>query len=89
VSWGGVLIDARANDAPVISCRCIPAAVNPEVTGADEADWLKDDDIVFGIGVNGEYRAYPRRIMEVRETVNDTLGDRDLGNPYCTLCGSA
>ena len=50
---------------------------------------LKDGDIVFGIGVNGEYRAYPRRIMEVREMVNDTLGGRHLGIPYCTLCGSA
>jgi hypothetical protein len=50
---------------------------------------LKDDDIVFGIEVNGEYRAYPRRIMEVREMVNDTLGGRHLGIPYCTLCGSA
>jgi hypothetical protein len=26
--------------------------------------------------------------MEVREMVNDTLGGRDLGIPYCTLCGS-
>jgi hypothetical protein len=39
--------------------------------------------------VNGEHRAYPRRIMEVREMVNDTLGGRDLGIPYCTLCGAA
>ena len=33
--------------------------------------------------------AYPRQIMEVREMVNDTLGGRDLGIPYCTLCGAA
>ena len=39
--------------------------------------------------MNGEYRAYPRQIMEVREMVNDTLGGRDLGIPYCTLCGAA
>ncbi|MEM9344146.1 MAG: DUF3179 domain-containing (seleno)protein, partial [Pseudomonadota bacterium] len=26
---------------------------------------------------------------EVREMVNDTLGGRDLGIPYCTLCGAA
>jgi len=44
---------------------------------------------VFGVEVNGEYRAYPRQIMEVREMVNDTLGGRDLGIPYCTLCGAA
>jgi len=89
VSWGGVPIDNRAFDTTDTPCNCIPAADNPEVSGAAEATWLKDGDIVFGIGVNGEYRAYPRRIMEVREMVNDTLGGRDLGIPYCTLCGSA
>ncbi len=89
VSWGGVLIDAREYDTTDEPCRCIPAADNPEVSSAKNATWLKDDDIVFGIAVNGEYRAYPRRIMEVREMVNDTLGGRHLGIPYCTLCGAA
>jgi len=89
VSWGGVLIDDRPFDRTDARCNCIPAADNPEVTSAAEATWLDDDDIVFGIGVNGAYRAYPRRIMEVREMVNDTLGGRDLGIPYCTLCAAA
>ena len=83
------MIDDRAWDTTDASCNCIPAVDNPEVSTIEEAIWLKDDDIVFGIEVNGEYRAYPRRIMEVRELVNDTLGGRDLGIPYCTLCGSA
>lgn len=89
VSWGGVLIDDRAYDTTDEPCNCIPAADNPAVTSAEEATWLDDDDIVFGIEVNGETRAYPRQIMEVREMVNDTLGGRDLGIPYCTLCGAA
>jgi len=65
------------------------AIFTPVVSTAEEATWLKDEDIVFGIQINGESRAYPRRIMEVREMVNDTLGGRDLGIPYCTLCASA
>ena len=89
VSWGGVLIDDRPFDTTDDPCNCIPAADNPEVQTAEEATWLKDSDIVFGIEVNGAYRAYPRQIMEVREMVNDTLGGRDLGIPYCTLCGAA
>lgn len=89
VSWGGVLIDDRAFDTTDAPCNCIPAADNPPVTSAVDALWLDDSDIVFGVGVNGAYRAYPRQIMEVREMVNDTLGGRDLGIPYCTLCGSA
>ncbi len=89
VSWGGVRIDDRAYDTTDDPCNCIPAADNPEVTDVAGADWLDDDDVVFGVEVNGEARAYPRQIMEVREMVNDTLGGRDLGIPYCTLCGSA
>ncbi len=89
VSWGGVLIDNRPYDTTDEPCNCIPAADNPQVSSAEDATWLKDEDVVFGIEVNGEYRAYPRRIMEVREMVNDTLGGRHLGIPYCTLCGAA
>ena len=89
VSWGGVLIDDRPFDTTDSPCNCIPAADNPPVTSADDATWLMDSDIVFGVEVNGEARAYPRRIMEVREMVNDTLGGRHLGIPYCTLCGAA
>lgn len=89
VSWGGVLIDDRAYNTTDETCNCIPAADNPEVSSAAEATWLQDSDTVFGIEINGEARAYPRQIMEVREMVNDTLGGRDLGIPYCTLCGAA
>ncbi len=89
LTWGGVGIDDRAFGTTDEPCHCIPAADNPEVTDVDGAGWLEDDDVVFGVVVGGESRAYPRRIMEVREMVNDTLGGRDLGIPYCTLCGSA
>ena len=89
VSWGGVFIDNRPFDKTDDPCNCIPAADNPPVTDAESAKWLDDDDIIFGIVLNGEARAYPRQIMEVREMVNDSLGGRDLGIPYCTLCGAA
>ncbi len=88
-SWGGVGIDDRPfgqTDAP---CNCIPAADDPLVTDAAGGDWYDDDRIVFGVEINGEARAYPRNIMEIREMVNDTLGGRDFAMPYCTLCGSA
>ncbi len=89
VSWGGVLIDDRPFDRTDDQCNCIPAIDNPEVQTAEEADWLDADDIVFGVVINGEARAYPRQIMEVREMVNDSLGGRDFAMPYCTLCGAA
>lgn len=91
VSWGGVLIDDRPIDETDEPCPdgCIPALNDPAVTDADGGDWYPDDRLVFGIVINGEARAYPRNIMEVHEMVNDTLGGRRIGVPYCTLCGSA
>ena len=89
VTWGGVGIDDRPFGKTDERCNCIPAADNPRVTSASEAEWLADDAVIFGLSINGEQRAYPRQIMEVREMINDTLGGRDLGIPYCTLCGSA
>ncbi len=90
VSWGGVLIDDRPYDETAAFCNCIPAADNPRAIDAAEGDrWFHDSTVVFGVVVDGEARAYPRTIMEVREMVNDTLGGRDLAMPYCTLCGTA
>ena len=90
VSWGGVRIDDQPyNETPGTTCNCIPAVDNPETQSAEDATWLEDDDVIFGVVINGEARAYPRRTMEVREMVNDTLGGRDFALPYCTLCGSA
>ncbi len=88
VSWGGVGIDDRefGSDA---DCRCIPALDDPAVTSAAQGGWYPDDALVFGVVIGDEARAYPKNIMEVHEMINDTLGGRDIGMPYCTLCGSA
>ncbi|MEX0756836.1 MAG: DUF3179 domain-containing (seleno)protein, partial [Acidimicrobiia bacterium] len=52
-------------------------------------DWYPDEAIVFGVVIGEEARAYPKNIMEIHEMVNDTLGGRRFGMPYCTLCASA
>lgn len=88
VTWGGVLPDRRGLDS-TSPCFCIPALDHPRVTDADGGDWLQPQQVVFGVAVNGEARAYPRHMMEFHELVNDTLGGREIGIPYCTLCGSA
>lgn len=90
VTWGGVLIDDRPlGDASPCVRGCIPALDDPPVVEGDEATWLADSDIVFGLTVGGESLALPRNQMEVHEMVNLSLGGRRLGIPYCTLCGSA
>ncbi|WP_423919054.1 DUF3179 domain-containing (seleno)protein [Candidatus Poriferisodalis sp.] len=90
VSWGGVLIDNRQlGDARPCPRGCIPALDDPAVTDASAGSWYPDDGIVFAVVIGDETRAYPRHIMEIHEMVNDTLGGRRIGMPYCTLCGSA
>ncbi|MGQ0608154.1 MAG: DUF3179 domain-containing (seleno)protein [Chloroflexota bacterium] len=90
ISWGGVLIDDRASgDTQPCPRGCIPALDDPMLTSAEEGDWYADDRIVFGVIVDDEAVAFPKHIMEVHEMVNLTIGDRRIGLPYCTLCGSA
>lgn len=88
VTWGGVLADTRplGDNGP---CNCIPALDYPETTDAAGGDWYPDERIVFGVVVNEAAIALPKNQMEVHEMVNLTLGGRELGIPYCTLCGSA
>ncbi|MFS4469155.1 DUF3179 domain-containing protein [Maribacter sp. 2210JD10-5] len=76
VRWGGVLQDG------------IPPLRNPEMITADSANYLDDDNIVFGIEVNGDARAYPKRILAWHEMFVDTVGDVPVAGVYCTLCGT-
>ncbi len=91
VGWGGVFIDDRpdATAGQICPRGCIPALDQPAVTNAQGGFWYPDDDLVFGIVIGRQARAYPKNIMEVHEMVNDTLGGRRLAIPYCTLCLSA
>lgn len=88
VTWGGVAPDTRPLDDNG-DCNCIPALDHPETTGAAAGDWYSDDDVVFGVVVADQAIALPKHQMEVHEMINLTLGGRELGIPYCTLCGSA
>ena len=76
ITWGGVPVDG------------IPSLDNPALINGDEADYLIDDDLVFGIDINGDQRAYPLRIMGWHEMFNETIGGVPVALAYCTLCGS-
>jgi len=88
VTWGGVGPDKRSLDDNG-DCRCIPSLDHPDTTDASGGDWYADRDVVFGVVVGDEAIALPKHQMEVHEMVNLTLAGRELGIPYCTLCGSA
>lgn len=76
IRWGGVRRDG------------IPPLVSPKTTGAREATWLGNDNIVFGVVLGGDARCYPKRILAWHEMVRDTVGGRPINGVYCTLCGS-
>ncbi len=53
----------------------IPAILNPVLVSPDQADYLMDDDQVIGISIGKESRAYPIKILNWHEAVNDTIGE--------------
>jgi hypothetical protein len=76
VRWGGVIQDG------------IPPLRSPKMIIASEADYLKDSDIVFGIELKGEIRAYPKRILAWHEMFSDVIAGIPVAGVYCTLCGT-
>lgn len=76
VRWGGVLQDG------------IPPLRQPKMISVHEASYLQDDNVVFGIEVNGDFRAYPKRILAWHEMFVDEVGGVKVAGVYCTLCGT-
>ncbi len=80
IRWGGVKRDG------------IPPLRNPEMIPAKEATYLDDSNVVFGLEVDGEARAYPKRVLAWHEMFTDSVGDGkesvSVCGVYCTLCGS-
>ncbi len=66
----------------------IPAIDQPRFQSADGATWLKPDDRVLGLASDGIQRAYPVRILDHHEIVNDRIGDASILVSYCPLCGT-
>lgn len=57
----------------------IPAIDNPRFITAAEADkQLSLRDLVIGVSIDGEHRAYGAAFLSAHEIVNDTLGGRAI-----------
>jgi hypothetical protein len=55
---------------------------------AQGRDTSPDESGVIGVLFADEARAYPLRIMNYHEIVNDQLGDTPIAATYCPLCDS-
>lgn len=66
----------------------IPAIDNPEFVSSTEVDYLQDQDRVLGLKLNGITKAYPIKILNHHEIVNDSFDDRKVVVTFCPLCGT-
>lgn len=76
ITWGGALFDN------------IPPLDAPKMIPAEAADYMLESDLVFGVEINGDVRAYPLRIMGWHEMFNEVIGGVPVALAYCTLCGA-
>ena len=56
----------------------IPAILNPEFIPPGKAGFLENSDPVIGIKIGAEARAYPIKILNWHEAVNDKIGDTPI-----------
>lgn len=66
----------------------IPALYDPEFVRAGEVDFMRPHDRILGLEVNRETKAYPIKILNWHELVNDRIGGRAVLVSYCPLCGT-
>ena len=67
----------------------IPALESPEMISLSQAAYLNDEDLVIGVKSGNEVRAYPHKILDWHEIINDKVGNKILAVTYCPLTGSA
>jgi Protein of unknown function (DUF3179) len=65
----------------------IPSIDNPKFISVQEADRnLEDSELVLGLNINGDIRAYPLQILVWHEIVNDKVENTPVAVTYCPLC---
>lgn len=67
----------------------IPPIDRPVYGDASEGDWLDPDDLVLGYISDGDAYAYPIKILNSHEIVNDEIDGVPVLVSYCPLCRSA
>lgn len=67
---------------------CIRSLDEPVFISVDEVDFIQDNDLVIGLKLDGEVRAYPHAILDWHEIVNDRIGNTWFSINYCPLTGS-
>ncbi len=64
----------------------IPSIDNPIFADIQDSHFMSDSDIIIGLEINGESKAYPLFILVWHEIVNDKVGETPVSVTYCPLC---
>lgn len=71
----------------VVSRDGIRPIYEPAFIAPDESP-VEPEDLVIGVVVGDDVRAYPVGLLAAREIVNDTVGDVPVIVSWCPLCGT-
>ena len=75
VASGGPQVFRSLEIISILGKDAIPAILDPDFISGEEAEQaMKLDDLVLGLSVNGDHRAYPISTMSSHEIVNDVVG---------------
>lgn len=66
----------------------IPSIDSPNFSDASQTTFLQPNDLVLGIKVGDEVRAYPHPILDWHEIVNDEVNGKRIAITYCPLTGT-
>lgn len=67
----------------------IPSLDQPRFMTSNQAkNFVKDGDRVLGLARNGHAKAYPVKILNWHEIVNDKIGNQAVVVTFCPLCGT-
>ena len=90
---GGVAVselDFTGQLIPVLERDTILALDSPAIVDTNSAtSWIAGDELVLGVVIGGEARAYPLRVLLVHEVINDQLAGRPIVVTFCPLCFTA
>lgn len=84
-----LLADQPEFNPRMVIPRAFPAIVKPKTMTAEKADEvLEESELVIGVTVDGESRAYPLNMLTgpKREIINDELGGTAIVVTWCHLC---
>ena len=86
----GAIPLSEVSEGTIVQLRdAIPPFYEGVYDPAAEGDWLEAGDLVLGyVAPSGQAYAYPHKILNFHELVNDEIDGIPVLVSYCPLCGS-